>query len=92
MRRCLPVVKDRFLTAAHTAGYSPDTVLARSMEARHEVFPVSAPDDSVLPACPAFPFPARMMCTCGHSEKDHAPCGKCLVEGCECEVFEKQKT
>jgi len=31
------------------------------------------------------------MCTCGHSEKDHAPCGKCLVEGCECEVFEKQK-
>jgi hypothetical protein len=31
------------------------------------------------------------MCTCGHSEKDHAPCGKCLVEGCECEVFEKEK-
>jgi hypothetical protein len=27
------------------------------------------------------------MCTCGHSEKDHAPCGKCLVEGCECEVL-----
>jgi hypothetical protein len=32
-----------------------------------------------------------MMCTCGHSEKDHAPCGKCLVEGCECEVLERQK-
>lgn len=31
------------------------------------------------------------MCTCGHSEKDHAPCGKCLVEGCECEVFDRQK-
>jgi hypothetical protein len=31
------------------------------------------------------------MCTCGHSEKDHAPCGKCLVEGCECEVFERKK-
>ena len=31
------------------------------------------------------------MCTCGHSEKDHAPCGKCLAEGCECEVFEKEK-
>ncbi len=31
------------------------------------------------------------MCTCGHSEKDHAPCGKCFVEGCECEVLEKQK-
>ena len=32
----------------------------------------------------------RGMCTCGHSEKDHAPCGKCLVEGCACEVFERQ--
>jgi hypothetical protein len=31
------------------------------------------------------------VCTCGHSEKEHAPCGKCLAEGCECEVFEKQK-
>jgi hypothetical protein len=32
-----------------------------------------------------------MMCMCGHSEKDHAPCGKCLIAGCECEVFEGQK-
>jgi hypothetical protein len=31
------------------------------------------------------------MCTCGHPEKDHAPCGKCLVEGCECDVFDRQK-
>jgi hypothetical protein len=31
------------------------------------------------------------MCSCGHSEKDHAPCGKCLIEGCDCEVFEKQR-
>jgi len=31
------------------------------------------------------------MCTCDHSEKDYAPCGKYLFEGCQCEVFAGQK-
>ena len=28
-------------------------------------------------------------CGCGHPANAHAPCGKCLVEGCDCELFER---